>query len=582
MNLQRVIEVLEDLKSEDVKKRVSSLKNIDKIVEMMGVEKTKQQLLPFLKEYEDEEEEVMLELANQFKVIAQFINDSSNGVLELIPYYYLLLGYEDFTVVSEGFKSLEWAVKTFDITHESVFNLVKKLQSMNTIKSLSSASRVCAQFYKAIPAKYTAEAGRLLTENASSRHCLVRRSTASCLEHLLDEDNALEPTAAGLLKKLLKDPQESVKMGAVEALSARSFTKSYFMSNWHVLLTAQFDSRNWKIRSIIAKNLQNVFSSMSESAQKATMPLFLKLISDPEQEVAMQAIESLRGVSEMMEPGSINEKFFQITKPLLTHEDVEVKKLLAASLPEVAPLCSSESVQDQFNEMAQTLLKDESSEVRVGLLSNLGPLAKVYSNQQLVNTFLPPMMEMLGDKNWKVRRDALVALQSVAKGVGEGFVSNEKILKALRERLADRVFEVRRVTLRTIKKICETTTEWPMKHGLPLIGPFAAVPNYLYRVNYLWALNEMAPHLPPSVLLKEAETVAKLAKDGVANIRYQACITLFKLHKQLGEPKLEEKIVQVLKELESDSDSDIQRMMNKQAGSSFRNVYNRLIEQRAV
>lgn len=583
MSLVKVVEILEELKSDDTKKRVSALRSMDKIIDAMGVEKTKQQVLPFLKEYEDDEEEVLLELAAQFSLLAQFINDSPNGVLELIPYYYLLLGYEDFSVVNEGFKSFEGVLKTYSIAHESVMSLVKKLQALNSIKALCSSSRICTQFFAAIPAKNAADVARVLGDNAASRFCLVRKETATSLRHLLDEGHSQEPAAAALLKKLIKDPQESVRIAAVESLCFKPFATGYFMSNWHATLTPHFESKNWKVRVTVARNLPHVFASVNEAAQKALLPALLKLISDAEPEVSMQAIESIKGVAEMIEPGAINEKFFLAIRPIAAREDPEMKRLLAASIPDVAPLCTSEAAQEAFREVVAGLLKDESSDVKVSLLSNLAPLAKVYNNQQMVGSFLQPMLEMLNDKSWKVRRDALVALQNIAKGVGETFASNEKVLKVLRERLCDRVFEVRLMAVQTVRKLCAATSpEWAVKHGLPLVAAFSANPNYLYRVNYLWALVEIVGYLPPPVAVKEAESVAQLTKDSVANIRYQACIALFKLYRKLEDKSIEEKIVQTLKEFESDSDSDIQRLMNKQAGSSFRHVYARLIEQQAI
>ena len=571
---------MEDLKADDTKKRVAAVKSLDKIAEALGAEKTRQQVLPFLKEYEDEEEEVLLELAGQFGFLAQFLGEG--GALEVLPYYYLLLGYEDASVVAEGFRSLEALLRPTGLCHEAVMNLVKKLIALNTLRSLCSASRLCAQFSAAIPARFAAEVSRVLTENAGSRHCLVRKETALHLRHVLQEGHAQEPTGAALLKKLVKDPQDTVKVAVLDTLTSRPLPKAYFAQNWAALVTAHLESKCWKVRAVLAANLPHVFASTAEAGHKALVPAFLRLVNDPEPEVSMQAVETMRHLSELMGQGGAGERLFAEIRPLAAAEDVESKRLLGASLPALAPVAVSEAAQEAFREVVAGLLKDESSEVKVTLLSNIAPMGRVYSQPQLLSVFLPPVLDMLNDKSWKVRKDAVAALQHASKGTGEALANNEKVLKLLKERLSDRVYEVRVTAVRTIQCICRAVPDWAAKQGLPLIAGFAANPNYLYRVNYLWALADMAEQLPLPTVLKEAETVAKLARDPVPNIRLQACLTLFKLHRKLEEKAIEEKIVQVLKEFEGDADSDIQRLLNKPAGSSFRHVYSRLVEQQAI
>ena len=58
-----MVDLLENLKSEDFKKRLNSVKNLKFIANVFGPEKTCQVLIPFLKEYKDDEREIMMELA---------------------------------------------------------------------------------------------------------------------------------------------------------------------------------------------------------------------------------------------------------------------------------------------------------------------------------------------------------------------------------------------------------------------------------------------------------------------------------------------------------------------------------------
>lgn len=73
-DLNKVIDYLEDLKSEDVKKRAAAVRHLHAIAEVFGPEKTKSTLLPFLKEYEDDDEEVLIELAKQLELLGGAVN----------------------------------------------------------------------------------------------------------------------------------------------------------------------------------------------------------------------------------------------------------------------------------------------------------------------------------------------------------------------------------------------------------------------------------------------------------------------------------------------------------------------------
>lgn len=583
MNIGKILDVLEDLKAEDVKKRVAAVRNLDKVTEAMGVEKTRQQVLPFLKEYEDDEEEVLVELARQLVPLAKFIGDTPAAVVELISYFTLFLAYEDASVVEEGFKTLETILTQHSISHDAVLALAKRLQLITASKAQASASRICCRLYSAIPQKLSSEVQRIINDNSAHKTVFVRKETAASLRHLLDEGGACEPTAATALKKLLKDAQESVKIAALEAVTSRVLPRAYYTTSWHAVVLATFDAKNWKLRFVLAKNLPNLVASSAGTTQKALVDAFFKLITDPEKEVSMRALETLPAVVPLVEADAFGDRFFQVIKPLMASEDVALKKLLAAAVPQVAPNCTTDGLQNLLRETVVAVLKDENAEVKVSLLSSVGPLTTVFSSQQIGALCLAPVLDMLSDKNWKVRKDALSAVQVLVQKLGESFASNDKVIKLLKERLADRVFETRKTALETLRQMCSTVgSEWARKQGLPLICGFTGNTNYLYRLNYVWGIVDIAAFLPVPALLTEADTLVKLLKDPVANVRYQACLSLFRIYKRLEDNSLESKLVQALRDLEADSDSDMQKLISKPLGSSFKQVYARLVEQQLV
>lgn len=100
-DISKIIDYLEDLKSDEVKKRLASVSQLSNIARAFGPEKTKQLIVPFLKEYEDEDEDILLELCNQLSQLARLLPDKEASVFELISYFTIVLNYDDNSVINE-------------------------------------------------------------------------------------------------------------------------------------------------------------------------------------------------------------------------------------------------------------------------------------------------------------------------------------------------------------------------------------------------------------------------------------------------------------------------------------------------
>ena len=62
-NLYPVAVMIDELKSVDQKKRINSVKNLGTVAIALGPERTRQELLPYILELMDDDEEVLLTLA---------------------------------------------------------------------------------------------------------------------------------------------------------------------------------------------------------------------------------------------------------------------------------------------------------------------------------------------------------------------------------------------------------------------------------------------------------------------------------------------------------------------------------------
>lgn len=67
-NLYEIAVLIDDLKNEDVTARLNSVKNVHLIAQALGAGRARNELLPYLAESVDDEDEVLLEMAKSLGV----------------------------------------------------------------------------------------------------------------------------------------------------------------------------------------------------------------------------------------------------------------------------------------------------------------------------------------------------------------------------------------------------------------------------------------------------------------------------------------------------------------------------------
>lgn len=148
----------------------------------------------------------------------------------------------------------------------------------------------------------------------------------------------------------------------------------------------------------------------------------------------------------------------------------------------------------------------------------------------MISTYTQILLDIMYDKNWKIRLIGIKVIEVMLIKFSEEFCSDTRIIKALEEKLSDKVFCVRKAMISTIRNVCKALgTAWSDKFGMSLFHSFIDNQNYLYRINFLQGLSEISKLISTPILIKELEFIIKLSKDPVPNIRYQSLITLLKV-----------------------------------------------------
>lgn len=172
--------LIDELKSDDVTLRLNSIYRISTIALALGPERSRDELIPFLLESLDDEDEVLLALAQELD--ARFVEYLGGP-----QYAHLLLGpLENLAVVEEtvvrekaceSINSVAGVLSTAQI-QEYYLVLLKRLSGGEWFTSRTSAASLFASVYNKVPAAQQSELRGMFAMLCHDETPMVRRAAA--------------------------------------------------------------------------------------------------------------------------------------------------------------------------------------------------------------------------------------------------------------------------------------------------------------------------------------------------------------------------------------------------------------------
>lgn len=572
-DLTKIIDYLENLKSEDIKKRLHSVENLHIIAEVFGPEKTRLKLLPFLKEFKDDEEQILKELAKQLKHIGLKICEKENNLTDIIPYFYLCFNYEDLSVINEALKSLKFLLNKFNFKHESVIALAKKLFQTGFSKSIISSIKIATELSEFIPFKYAGEMNKIITESVISKIVMVRNHAAKGVRYILSENGSFNPLALKIIKILVKDTQDIVKVSISESICFSKHSKSFFNKNLVNIILPLFEEKSWRVKFALVKGLENVLASVQNNTKKEILRYFLGYLQDPEIEVSIKAYKVLKNIHYLLDPDFIIDNILK-NLSLALEQDIEIKKAAASTLPYLSTTLGKNNTNKHLKQIITDFLKEKDSSIQSAIFENLEPLTTTIPLEDILSIINPILLKLLNDKNWTIRKKAIQTYEILLIKGG----NDENILKAIRTKLSDRVFEVRKTAIEMLSNVSlKLGEDFAVNYALPIFNSFYSNPNYLYRLNYIFGLNKIFGALNLKDQDKEIGNVIKLAKDKVANVKLNVILFLLRVYVQREDEELKESICKILNGYKKNEDHDLAQIAKKLARNNFKQNIDKIL-----
>jgi len=521
--------LIDELKHDDVILRLNAIHRLSTIALALGPERTRDELIPFLDESVEDEDEVLTALSEELGNFVEYVGGPEYGHVLLSPLENLA-AIEEPLVREKAVESLNKICE--QLSQEQVENhfipLVVRLSKADWFTSKVSAtglynvpySRATAPVQEGLRQQF----GALVHDDTP----MVRRQAATNLAKFV---KAMPATIVieemiPLFRHLASDDQDSVRLLTVEILIAIAEVVPKEQQSSHgILLTALrslFEDKSWRVRYMVADRFEKIAKAVDdEVVSRDLVPAFVKLLKDTEAEVRSAIAGQIPGFCALLDRETLLHEVMPSIEELVTDTSQHVRAALGTQISGLAPILGKDETIAHLLPMFLNMLKDDFPDVRLNIISKLELVNKVIGIELLSQSLLPAIVQLAEDKQWRVRLAIIEYVPLLASQLGVKFF-DEKLSSLCMSWLGDTVFSIREASTQNLKKLTEVFgVEWASGAIVPKVIAMGQHPNYLYRMTTCFAISTLAPVLSLAVIEKSIlPMMDQLVSDDIPNIRF--------------------------------------------------------------
>ncbi|ODO05915.1 hypothetical protein I350_04976 [Cryptococcus amylolentus CBS 6273] len=572
--------LMDELKSEDVVLRLSSIRRLSTIALALGPSRTRDELIPFIQYQLDDEDEVLLVLAEELGNFVEYVGGKE--------YAYILLGpLENLTAVEETLVREKAAdsiskVSVLLTAQDLDKHFLPVIERLSTGEWFTSRTSACALFAAPYPnaTPSTQQKMRQLFAGLCSDDTpMVRRAAAKALGPftkaagtITDQHALLVSDLVPVYRKLSSDDQDSVRLLTIPDLIALASTLTAEETKTHLLQSMRdsITDKSWRVRYMVANEFVGLAESAGESIiREELVGAFVGLLKDNEAEVRTAAASQIPGFAKLVDREVILARLLPCVRDLATDSSQHVRASLAEQISGLAPLLGKDSTIENLLPLFLQLLQDEFSDVRLNLIGKLDTVNEVIGIDRLSQALLPAIMKLAEDKQWRVRQAIIEYIPLLAQQLGVEFF-DDKLGALCMSWLGDTVFSIREAATINLKKLTDVFgVEWAKNTIIPKVLEMGNHQNYLFRMTTIFAITTMAPSLDTPIIRDTVlDAALNLANDAIPNIRFNVAKCLETLAAVLaqtpeGQELIHRKVAPALRKLQDDPDADVRYFATK-------------------
>lgn len=487
--------LLDELKNEDLQLRLNATRRIKTIAEALGPERTRGELLPFLTESIDDEDEVLLALAEELGDFVEEVGGSQHASVLVQPLE-TLATVEETLVRDKAVDSLrrlsgtvmdlsEQDGRTLHVDH--MFPLVQRLGTGDWFTSRISACSLFSDVYQRVPADQSeirAEVLGLFKALAHDETPMVRRAAASNIGNFAQAIHIVAPHLVQsellpIFADLFDDEQDSVRLLVVQnaAVFAGLLTNKKSTSDGgDALMSSEANGSDAAAADETEKSPEAKPTDQSTSDQpksptepatstgngpcvsRSAVDRIVEMVrgfaADKSWRVRYVVADQLSSLCEALGPEAMRSDLLPAFVKVLKDSEPEVRTAAAnkvtavvQKMVELPPPTGGESTGlelavREILPIVEEMVSDASQHVRSALASNIMGLAPELGTDVTVNNLVDVVLALLKDEYPEVRLNVISRLDKVSFIMSIEKLSSE-LLPAIVDLAEDKNWRVR-------------------------------------------------------------------------------------------------------------------------------------------
>ncbi|CUG67704.1 serine-threonine protein phosphatase, putative [Bodo saltans] len=520
--------MIENLRAEDPEMRLSSMRGIHVITQTLGPDRTKNELIPFLTDYLDDNDEVLRIFANALGTMIPEVGGIQFAPALLHPLE-LLCGLDEITVRDEAVASLQIIGDTVFKTdgtaalQQDFIGLVQRLAKSDLPQARSSACSVVAVPYPHVPVGVKATLRQTFQKLCSDEEIMVRRSACVALGKVFA--SILGQQATDLLTpfaSFCRDSSDGVRLQAVTtAISMLRVLPDSGISQVVSLLKTLSSDSSWRVRYMAADRLGEIAKAFSpQDAQRVCAPMFRTMCQDSEPEIRASAVHNMSHLLSVVTDATVRKDILNVGTRLAGDQNAHVRMCLASSVLKSSLHAPPELWATSIVGTCTRLLQDTDADVRLALLSGFNEMGDTAGAKELAPKLVPVVVGLFADPKWRIRETVVSQVATLVTALGK---SADDVLDVCVKALQDRVASIRSSGCDSCCKLLEQNgAQWFETVLIPRVQPMVQSGSFMPRITVLqlFASLASAPQLDARTVQRVMlPTFNALVNDKVANVR---------------------------------------------------------------
>jgi len=531
----------------------------------LGEERTRQELIPFLEDNHDDDDEVLLALAEELGKFVPLVGGPTFSHT-LLPILETLASVDETVVRNKASESLVeiGASMSADDFEQHFIPVLESLIAKEWPARVSATSLLYVSYEKCKGDSRKKQIRNWFTLLTKDETPMVRRASAHAFCKLV---TVIEPgydiELLPVFQKLTEDDQDSVRLISVEACGAlaKVLKGNNAVNEVVVPILLHFASdQSWRVRHQAALQMADVAGAAKKNVvQSLLLTSFLSLLKDCEAEVRAVAASCVSKFSHLLSKNEIIASIIPCCEDLANDSNQYVRISIASAVTELSPLVGKDVTGKNLLPIFLELLKDENPEARLGIIGKLDSVGKVIGVDLLSSSLMPAIEDLSKDEHWRVRLAIISHVPLLSQQLGPNFLNNQLIPQCIGW-LEDKVYSIREAAIETLQKLAtQFGSKWAQQHVVPSVLGTLENTNYLYRITGLHTIAALIPHMESEAVESDlVPAVAEAARnDPVPNVRFNAAKVFQDISSKVSPSSLNNVIRPCLVDLQSDSDVDV-------------------------